>query len=228
MHLVNGNALIAALARSAFDHGVQIRLDNTLLRLVGNDGGTSTGITGAIVRAAHGEVEFHASRGVVLACGGFAHDIARKRELLPHAPSGKEHWSAAAPTCTGDGLRAGEAAGGSISRNQVSAAALAPVSLVPRPDGTTGHYPHLLERAKPGLIAVTRKGERFTNEANSYYDVMTDLLRACEGEPVVEAWLICDHPTIRKYGLGYAKPAPVPVQLSGTGTVVFPRSPRHG
>ncbi|MFZ2101991.1 MAG: FAD-binding protein, partial [Oricola sp.] len=25
------------------------------------------------------------------------------------------------------------------------------------------------------------------------------------------AWLICDHPTVRKYGLGYAKPAPIPI-----------------
>ena len=32
-----------------------------------------------------------------------------------------------------------------------------------------------------------------------------------EGLGKTEAWLICDHPTIRKYGLGYAKPAPVPL-----------------
>src|SRR5262249_12400958 len=31
------------------------------------------------------------------------------------------------------------------------------------------------------------------------------------GAKETAAWLICDHATIRKYGLGYAKPAPVPV-----------------
>jgi len=70
----------------------------------------------------------------------------------------------------------------------------------------------LLERAKPGLISVTRDGVRFTNEANSYYDFMTDLLRVCDGKPTVEAWLVCDHAFIRHWGLGAAKPAPLPLR----------------
>ena len=36
-------------------------------------------------------------------------------------------------------------------------------------------------------------------------------MRACEGQTETACWLICDHPTIRKYGLGFAKPAPVPL-----------------
>ncbi len=212
MHLVNGNALVAALVRSALDRNVEIRLNTSLVRLVGGNQHVGGRVTGAIIHSPHGDVEVRATRGVVLACGGFPHDIARKQQLLPHAPSGREHWSAAAGSCTGEGLRAGEEVGGSVSRNQASPAALAPVSLVPRPDGSLGHYPHLLERAKPGLIAVTRDGVRFTNEANSYYDFMTDLLRVCDGKPTVEAWLVCDHAFIRHWGLGAAKPAPLPLR----------------
>lgn len=212
MHLVNGNALVAALVRSALDRNVEIRLNTSLVRLVGGNQHVGGRVTGAIIHSPQGDVEIRATRGVVLACGGFPHDIARKQQLLPHAPSGREHWSAAAGSCTGEGLRAGEEVGGSVSRNQASPAALAPVSLVPRPDGSLGHYPHLLERAKPGLIAVTRDGVRFTNEANSYYDFMTDLLRVCDGKPTVEAWLVCDHAFIRHWGLGAAKPAPLPLR----------------
>lgn len=212
MHLVNGNALVAALVRSALDRNVEIRLNTSLVRLVGGNQHVGGRVTGAIIHSPHGDVEVRATRGVVLACGGFPHDIARKQQLLPHAPSGREHWSAAAGSCTGEGLRAGEEVGGSVSRNQASPAALAPVSLVPRPDGSLGHYPHLLERAKPGLISVTRDGVRFTNEANSYYDFMTDLLRVCDGKPTVEAWLVCDHAFIRHWGLGAAKPAPLPLR----------------
>ena len=212
MHLVSGNALVAALAHSALDRSVEIRLNSALLRLVYGDQGPGSKINGAVVNGPHGEVEIRATRGVVLACGGFAHDTARKRNLLPHAPTGNEHWSAAAPSCTGDGLRVGEAAGGSVSRKQVSPVALAPVSRVPRADGSVGHYPHLLERAKPGLIAVTRDGVRFTNEANSYYDFMTDLLRKQDGEAAIEAWLICDHTFVRHWGLGASKPAPLPLR----------------
>ena len=212
MHLVNGNALVAALVRSALDRNVEIRLNTSLVRLVGGNQHVGGRVTGAIIHSPHGDVEVRATRGVVLACGGFPHDIARKQQLLPHAPSGREHWSAAAGSCTGEGLRAGEEVGGSVSRNQASPAALAPVSLVPRPDGSLGHYPHLLERAKPGLISVTRDGVRFPHEANSYYDFMTDLLRVCDGKPTVEAWLVCDHAFIRHWGLGAAKPAPLPLR----------------
>jgi succinate dehydrogenase/fumarate reductase flavoprotein subunit len=150
---------------------------------------------------------------VVLACGGFPHDVARKKQLLPHAPTGHEHWSAAARGNTGDGLRLGETAGGVVADDLVQAAALAPVSLVPHKDGSVTHFPHLIERAKPGLIAVTATGQRFTNEADSYYDFMVDLIKATPAPQAVQAWLVCDHRFIRHYGLGAVKPAPMP--LSG-------------
>lgn len=208
LHLVNGNALVAALLRSALDAGVILHAGTPIAQLL-RDGRR---VTGAGLRAATGVVEIRARFGVVLACGGFPHDVQRKQALLPHAPTGNEHWSAAARGNTGDGLRLGEAVGAVVSRQQRSAAALAPVSLVPRRDGSTGHYPHLLERGKPGLIAVTREGRRFTNEANSYYDFMQDLLAQHAGGSVpAEAWLICDHDFIRHWGLGAVKPAPLPM-----------------
>ncbi|MEO6320315.1 MAG: FAD-binding protein, partial [Polaromonas sp.] len=102
----------------------------------------------------------------------------------------------------------GEGAGGVVANDLVQAAALAPVSLVPRADGSVAHFPHLIERAKPGLIAVTAAGRRFTNEADSYYDFMRGLIEATpKGQPV-QAWLVCDHGFIRHYGLGAVKPAP--------------------
>ena len=73
------------------------------------------------------------------------------------------------------------------------------------------HFPHLIERAKPGLIAVNRRGVRFTNEANSYHDVMQGLLAATPAGETPEAWLQCDHDFIRYYGLGAVKPAPMPL-----------------
>ena len=207
MRLVNGNALVAALAKSAFDAGVEIRTSSPGRRLLTSQGR----VTGAVVDGPDGDVEIHARCGVVLACGGFAHDTARKKELLPHAPSGNEHWSAASRGNTGDGLRLGETAGGVVVRDMVHAAGLAPVSLVPQADGSVVHFPHLVERAKPGVIAVTASGERFTNEADSYHDFMQDLLKATPGGQPVQAWLVCDHRFIRHYGMGAVKPAPMPM-----------------
>jgi succinate dehydrogenase/fumarate reductase flavoprotein subunit len=205
--LVNGNALIGGLAKSALDLGVQIRVNSPAVRLLQSEGR----VTGAVVQTPQGEVNIQARCGVVLATGGFPHDPARKQQLLPHAPTGHEHWSAGNRGNTGDGLRLGESAGGVVASDLVQAAALAPVSLVPREDGSVAHFPHLIERAKPGLIAVTAQGQRFANEANSYHDFMQGLLAATPAGQKPEAWLICDHAFIRYYGLGAVKPAPMPL-----------------
>lgn len=204
--LVNGNALVGALAASAFEAGVQILTAHPARRLLLQDGR----VVGAEVEAPDGRLSITAERGVVLACGGFPHDVARKAQLLPHAPTGHEHCSAAGRGNTGDGLNLGEAAGGQVARDLPQAVALAPVSLVPRADGGTAHFPHLIERAKPGLIAVRSDGQRFVNEADSYHDFMQALLAATpEGEPV-QAWLLCDGDFFERFGLGAAKPWPLP------------------
>ena len=207
MRLVNGNALVAALAKSALDRGVDIRVNHPVRRLLRDD----KRVCGAVAATPTGEINISARHGVVLACGGFPHDVERKRALLPHAPTGREHWSAASPGNTGDGLRMGESVGGVVAHDLAQAAALAPVSLVPRSHGSVAHFPHLIERAKPGLIAVTHQGRRFANEADSYHDVMQALLRATPSGAKAEAWLVCDHRFIRRYGLGAVKPAPMPL-----------------
>jgi succinate dehydrogenase/fumarate reductase flavoprotein subunit len=207
MRRVNGNALVAALAASAFEKGVDIRTSSPAKRLLCENGR----VTGAVLAHAQGDLTVQARCGVVLACGGFPHDRQRKKELLPHTHSGAEHWSAASRGNTGDGLRLGESAGGVVATDLVQAAALAPVSLVPRADGSFTHFPHLIERGKPGLIAVTESGERFANEADSYHDFMQGLLRVTPAGQAAHAWLVCDHRFIRRYGLGAVKPAPMPL-----------------
>jgi hypothetical protein len=203
-HLVNGNALVARLAKSALDLGVDLRVGHPAESLIESNGSA----LGANVNSGSGRLLINASRAVVLACGGFPHDNQRKRELLSHTHTGEAHWSAAALGNTGDGLRFAEALGAEVIAER-SAAALAPVSLVPRNDGSYSHFPHLFERGKPGLIAVNRLGKRFTNEANSHFDFMSDLFSM----GLTESWLICDHLFIRRWGLGAVKPAPMPFQI---------------
>ena len=207
MRLVNGNALVAGLAASAIDKDVEIRTSAPAQRLMVEQGR----VVGAVLGSPKGDVTVRARCGVVLACGGFPHDVARKKALLPHAPSGREHWSAASRGNTGDGMRLGESVGGVVARDLVQSAALAPVSLVPQKDSGATHFPHLIERGKPGLMAVTKDGKRFANEANSYHDFMQGLLAATAAGQSAQAWLVCDHSFIRRYGLGAVKPAPMPL-----------------
>lgn len=205
--LVNGNALVARLLETADALGVTT-LTETAARAPVVDGGRVTGLE---VEGPAGRETLLAQRGVILAAGGFPHDTARKARLFPHDPTGREHHSAASPGDTGDGLSIGEAAGGFVRDDLAHAGAWAPVSLVPRRDGSVGRFPHLVERAKPGLIMVRRDGRRFADEADSYHDVMSALFAATPPGETPEAWMICDARFRARWGLGRVRPFPFPV-----------------
>ena len=197
MTLTNGNALAGRLAKSAFDLKIPLWLSSPVHELVVEDGA----VRGAVVER-HGKlVRVNAKRGVVLACGGFPHDVARRKAMFPHAPSGAEHFSPGPVGNTGDGLRLAEAAGGRIQDSLPNAAAWVPVSITERKDGSKGVMPHFIDRAKPGVIAVTTQGRRFTNEGNSYHDFVQAMVKAAKPGEEVTAYLVCDHRALRKYGL---------------------------
>ncbi|SAL15681.1 FAD-dependent oxidoreductase [Caballeronia humi] len=207
VQVTSGNALAARLAKSALDLGIPIHTNFGAKELIVEKGR----VCGAIVSGAQGEMRITARRAVVLACGGFSHDVARITAAYPHLQRGGEHASPVPPGNTGDGAKMAERVGGRVSIRYPQPAAWMPVSRVPFKDGRFGVFPHLLDRYKPGIIGVTRNGRRFTNEANSYHDVGAAMIEACKHERETAMWLVCDHATIRKYGLGFAKPAPLPL-----------------
>ena len=208
MRLTNGNALAARLAKSAFDLDIPMWLESPAKGLIRD----RDRVSGVLVGRKDGStVRVSARRGVVLAAGGFPQDTARRKELFAHAPTGKEHLSPAPHTNTGDGLRLAESVGAQVVRDLPNAGAWIPVSKVIRSNGDTGVFPHLIDRYKPGVIAVNRKGRRFTNESDSYHDMGMAMQKHCADGPEVAAWLIADHRTIRRYGLGFAKPFPLPL-----------------
>ncbi|MFC2974609.1 FAD-dependent oxidoreductase [Azotobacter bryophylli] len=207
INATSGNALAARLARSALDLNIPIHTGTAARELLLENGR----VVGARVQGPQGELRIAARRGVVLACGGFSHDLERIRQAYPHLRRGGEHLSPVPAGNTGDGARMAEAAGGRVEIRYPQPAAWMPVSRVPLGKGRYGVFPHLLDRYKPGIIGVLRDGRRFTNESNSYHDVGAALIRACEGLGETAMWLICDRTAIAKYGLGYAKPAPMPL-----------------
>ena len=208
MTLTNGNALAGRLAKAGMDLDIPVWLSSPVKRLL-VEGGS---VVGAVVEHEGKSVEVRTRRGVVLACGGFPHDIERRKALFPHAPTGHEHYTPSPALNTGDGLRLAEAVGGWVDPSIPNAAAWCPTSLVPRKDGTQGVMPHFIDRAKPGVIAVTADGRRFANEALSYHDFVQHLVRTCKERSQADfsAWLICDHKHLREYGLGAVAPFPLP------------------
>ncbi|RXH38803.1 FAD-dependent oxidoreductase [Bradyrhizobium zhanjiangense] len=207
MTLTNGNALAGRLAKSALDLRIPMWLSSPVRELTVENGA----VTGAIVSREGRDVRVLARLGVVLACGGFPHDVERRRKMFPHAPTGTEHYSPGPTGNTGDGLRLAESAGGHVEDRLPNAAAWVPVSLTTRKDGSKGVMPHFIDRAKPGVIAVMRDGRRFANEGNSYHDFVQAMVKAAKPGEEIAAFLVCDHKTLRKYGLGCVPPFPMPL-----------------
>jgi succinate dehydrogenase/fumarate reductase flavoprotein subunit len=134
MTLTNGNALAGRLAKAAMDLGVPVWLASPVRELVSEAGR----VTGAIVEHEGRRVQICVTRGVVLACGGFPHDIERRKQLFPHAPNGTEHFTPSPASNTGDGLRLAESVGGWVDPSIPNAAAWVPTSVTVRKDGSQG------------------------------------------------------------------------------------------
>ena len=208
VRLVNGNALAARLLKSALDLGIPIWRSSEACRLWMDDGV----VRGADIRRGGRETRVEATRGTILACGGFSHDEEMKRSLYGHVRSGSRHFSAADTSASGDGLRLARIAGASMGQ-PANPAYWTPVSLFPRQDGTTSPFPHSSnggDRGKPGFISVSPQGRRFVNEAVTYHDFVQEMVRETRGGSV-HAYLLCDHRAIRRYGMGAARPFPLPL-----------------
>jgi succinate dehydrogenase/fumarate reductase flavoprotein subunit len=199
--LVMGNALVAQLYYSLKKNNVPILFGAAFNDLIVE----ADRVTGARVTTDTGSVRLRARKGVVLATGGFAHNSKFRAAFMPDPTP---VHSMAVPDNIGEGIEAAELAGARLDAGRHQRGGLwSPVSLIRRKDGSTGLYPHiLLDRAKPGLIAVNGAGRRFVNEGVSYHDFVEAMYRSNETVPTIPAWLICDLAFVRKYGLGAIHP----------------------
>jgi len=187
--LTMGNALVARLLRSCRAAGVEFRSAAPMKRLLRQDGR----VTGIATENSGGTEEARARQGVVLASGGFSANPVLRREYVPYP---EQHVSTAPEGNTGDGMTAALEIGASLDGSNASNAAWTVVSVLERPDGSTARFSHLLDMAKPGCIAVDRRGLRFASEASMSF------VEAMHATGSVPAFLVCDRRFITKYGLG--------------------------
>lgn len=194
--LVMGNALVAQLLYSLRQHRVPLRFETRLVELVTEDGV----VNGAVVSGPEGRCRIRARRGVVLATGGIAHSPRLREQLYPEAT--RRHCLAP-ETNSGDGVETALQGGAALAEGLDSPGLWMPCSILKRKDGVELMWPHIiLDRAKPGLIAVNSAGRRFVNESDSYHDFVMGMLRSSEQAPDKPAHLICDRAFLDKYLLG--------------------------
>jgi succinate dehydrogenase/fumarate reductase flavoprotein subunit len=205
--LSNGNALVGMLALSAFERGVDLRLNTPVKQLLLE----GDRVSGVLVQGVEGPYEIRARAGVVLACGGFPASAALRERYYAHVSAGKNHRTAAPSANTGDALQIAGQAGVALKEAQHHPAAWTPMSLVPQADGSDVPFPHYNDRGKAGYIAVDRRGRRFISESLSYHDFVPAMINACRDDAEVCSWVLCDSRAIRQYGLGRVPPWPLPI-----------------
>ena len=202
--LVLGNALAAALFLALRRHRVAVHLDARVVDLVVD----ARGVRGVVVDGAAGRRTIGTRHGVVLAGGGFPADAGLRGRHLP-APVATH--TPAAPTCTGDTLVLAERLGAEL-RGGGHNALWFPSSVGRRRDGTDAVFPHIVDRARPGVIAVDGSGRRFVGEAVSYHEFGRAMYGSATAgaDGAIAVWLVCERAFVDRNGLGLVRPRPFP------------------
>lgn len=181
--LTMGQALAAGLRAGLQRANVPVWLQTPLLELQFNDQGRACGV---LVSSQGAKVSIRARKGVLIASGGFEHNL-EMRQAYQRQPIGTA-WTVGARTNTGDGILAGQRAGAAL--DLMDDAWWGPV--IPLPEGP---YFVLAERTLPGSIMVDGQGRRFVNEAVPY----TDFVHTMYDKGAVPAWMIVDQRYRNRY-----------------------------
>lgn len=198
-YLTNGNALVARLRMSLLDREVPLWLSAPMRELVLEDGR----VVGAVVEKDGEPMRIEARRGVLLAAGGFERNK-EMRERFGRTPTSDE-WTAGNEHNTGDGIRVGMAAGGRVAL--MDEAWWTPTTQYP---GAKSGWVLVVEKSLPGGIFVNRNGERFTNEAAPYVDVVVAMYEDQKKTGnTIPAWMVFDARYRRNYIAGPVGPGKV-------------------
>jgi succinate dehydrogenase/fumarate reductase flavoprotein subunit len=198
--LVLGNALVAHLFKNLLDRRATIWYNVKTTRLISQN----ERACGLVVQRNGSEVRVRAKHGIVLAGGGFPASPELRERYFPRPVA---QYTSAYEGCTGDTLLLAQEIGASLGSPGEDNALWFPSSIATRKDASTAVYPHIvLDRAKPGLIAVNSAGRRFSDEASTYHKFVRAMYRSNRNVPSIPAWLICDRRFVWKYGIGMILP----------------------
>ncbi|HEY5149703.1 MAG TPA: FAD-binding protein [Mycobacterium sp.] len=205
-----GQSLAARLRLAMKEQDIPLWLDAPMTELITDVDGA---VVGAVVERSGEPQRIGARRGVILATGGFDHDMAWRREHLPEL----EHdWSFGNPLAMGDGIRAGEKVG--AATDLLDEAWWFPAMCWP--DGRLQFM--LNERMMPSQFVVNGAGQRFINEAAPYMDFAHAMIAGQRsGVSHIPCWLITDTRSFHRYVVGGHLPIPkVPAAPVPTGRTV--------
>lgn len=181
-YMAGGQALAAGLFAGVVRAGIPVWTETSLVRLVME----GDRVTGAVVSQGGREVTVTARRGVVLAAGGFDHDMTMRHKYQSERLG--DHESLGAEGNTGDAIRLAQETGATTGLMD-QAWWFPAVAALPGGKPTV----MLAERSLPGSLIVDQTGNRFINESIDYMSFGQRMLeRERAGDPVESMWIVFD------------------------------------
>ena len=180
--LACGSAGVARLYLSVLKRQIPIEFNTQMVELIAD----GDAVLGAVVESNGQRQRIRASKGVVLASGGFEKNQELREQYLP-APTNTA-WSAGNPGNEGDALLAGLSLG---AKTRLMKDAWWTTTLCV-PDEPSPRLA-IMEKSFPGSCVVNRDGKRFANESQNYMAFQKDLFKTHTDEhPNAPAWHVFD------------------------------------
>ncbi len=195
---VLGGALVGSLRLGMMQRGMEdVHLNTAAGEFIVEDGR----VTGVYAQKDGREIQIYASKGIILASGGFEKNQAMREKYLG-TPTDTA-WTAASPGNTGEMIENCEKIGADLGF--MDAGWWGPTVCIP---GEPQARMLIIEKNLPGGILVNKAGKRFVNESSSYTKVNNGMKAANKpGAETIPAYLIIDADYRAKYPLGPALPS---------------------
>ncbi len=196
-----GGGLLAPLYKACLDRDLDPIVNTRALELVIEDGN----VIGALAQQDGKDIAIGASKGVILACGGFEWNDELKTDFLPGIVS----HPCSPPINEGDALKMAASAGAALGNMSEHWGWISAIIPGEESEGIQLNRGIIYERSMPHCIIVNRKGKRFVNEAAAYNDMFKPFWAVDENtlEYVnLPAWCIFDQQYKDKYPFLTAMP----------------------
>jgi 3-oxosteroid 1-dehydrogenase len=201
----SGGSLQGRMLQIAIRMGVEIWTETMLLDLdIQNDE-----VVGAYLERAGEPVHVAASKGVLIAAGGFARNLKMREKYQPHPAS--DRWTKANPGDTGEVIQIMERAGAGLG--MMDQAWWIQTLIFPE----TGPHHAVLETCKPHSIMVDASGSRFVNESASYMEIGNAMYERNKTVSAIPAWHVVDARYHRQYFYNTKPPGKIPEQWLSMG-----------
>ena len=207
--LTMGQALSGRLRLALQQAAIPLWLDTALQELVVESGR----VVGVIALKDGQPIRIRARNGVILAAGGFAHNLAMRQQYLP-APTSVD-WTVSNVGDTGDAIQAGLKLGAALEL--MEDAWWGPTSFAQ----DEPPFFHVGERGYPGGLLVNSAGQRFVNESAPYIDVVHSMYaQHSQGVPSIPSYFLFDQRYQNKYLFGMFFPIlPIPKRYFENGYI---------